>query len=217
MFSRILSVKCSDNGGQAVSGFFGSFSRFFASVTPSPHYMSSLTLVKSFTHATTRKRRTRVCRSRQRSSSSGLTHSRLLFPPYLNLPRIVHQAHLAYQKRSPYLTRVSHRLTADVNNKGRGRTLLVPRRLAKTTEGWVPIPLVCGDGLPGFPVTSIHCLMGNSLPSTPPGVHGHCLGLPYASECLTCYEFSISSSFRCLPASLFSSRRRRCWLLVFGE
>jgi len=56
-----------------------------------------------------------VCQSRRRSSSSGLTRSRLRLPLCPNLPHTTHRARLAHRRRSHHTRRASRLLIADSN------------------------------------------------------------------------------------------------------
>ena len=82
-----------------------------ASLLP-PLLTSLLTSVNSPPRAS---RLSHVCRSRQRSSSSGLTRSRLRLPLCPNLLHTIHRARLAHRRRSHHTRRASRLLIADSN------------------------------------------------------------------------------------------------------
>ena len=78
-----------------------------------PLLTSLLTSVNSPPRAS---RLSHVCRSRRRSSSNGLTRSRLRLPLCPNLPHTIHRARLAHRRRSHHTRRASRLLIADSNN-----------------------------------------------------------------------------------------------------
>jgi len=77
-----------------------------------PLLTSLLTSVNSPPRAS---RLSHVCRSRRRSSSNGLTRSRLRLPLCPNLPHTIHRARLAHRRRSHHTRRASRLLIADSN------------------------------------------------------------------------------------------------------